>query len=70
MAAFDNFTNPYQNPADISNKYCQHYRLQERFHPDGRIKTPAEDPVKLWVIDIHPTHLGLSLEAMNIKSEG
>jgi len=49
---FSNFTNPYQNPADVSEKYRKHAVLQKLFKADGAYVRPAEDPVTIWAIDI------------------
>jgi len=64
MTAFANFTNPYQGPASIPDKYRHHPRLQGLFQPDGRYTRPAEDPVTLWVIDRLHTHYGVPLAAL------
>ncbi|HEY9799748.1 MAG TPA: N-6 DNA methylase [Leptolyngbyaceae cyanobacterium] len=64
---FSNFTNPYQNPADIPEKYRQSMNLQKLFKSDGSYVRPAEDPVTMWAIDILHTEYGVPLEAMALE---
>ena len=49
---FDNFTNPFQNPADVPEKYRRHPSIQKLFRLDGSgaYVRPAEDPVTFWAI--------------------
>lgn len=49
---FNSFTNPYQNPADVPEKYRRHAALQKLFKADGAYVRPAEAPVTIWAIDI------------------
>lgn len=49
---FSNFTNPYQNPKEIPEKYLNHSNLQGLFKSDGTYVRPAEYPVTLWALDI------------------
>jgi len=49
---FNSFINPYQNPADVPEKYRKHSALQKLFKADGAYVRPAEDPVTIWAIDI------------------
>ncbi|MDZ7956331.1 MAG: hypothetical protein RMY34_00215 [Aulosira sp. DedQUE10] len=52
---FSDFTNPYQNPANIPQKYRQHINLQKLFKADGSYVRPAEDPVTMWALEIEVT---------------
>ncbi|MEH1985221.1 type I restriction enzyme HsdR N-terminal domain-containing protein [Nostoc sp.] len=63
---FSNFTNPYQNPADIPAKYRQHMNLQKLFKADGSYVRPAEDPVTIWAIEILVEEYDVPLEAMEL----
>ncbi|MEA5569353.1 hypothetical protein, partial [Anabaena sp. UHCC 0399] len=52
---FSDFTNPYQNPANIPQNYRQHINLRKLFKADGSYVRPAEDPVTMWVLQMyHP----------------
>jgi type I restriction enzyme M protein len=64
---FSNFTNPYKNPADVPQRYRQHFRLQKLFRTDGTYLRPAEDPVTIWaIVNLHEEY-GVPLEALEIE---
>ncbi|MGF2036659.1 MAG: hypothetical protein RMZ43_015325 [Nostoc sp. CmiVER01] len=60
---FSDFTNPYQNPANIPQKYRQHINLLKLFKADGSYVRPAEDPVRMWALEILVEEYGVPLEA-------
>ncbi|MEH2296737.1 N-6 DNA methylase [Nostoc sp.] len=64
---FSDFTNPYQNPANIPQKYRQHINLQKLFKADGSYVRPAEDPVTMWALQILVEEYGVPLEAMQLE---
>ncbi len=55
---FSDFTNPYQNPADIPEKYPTHPNLQKLFRADGSYVRREEDPLTMWAIQIERMILG------------
>jgi Type I restriction modification DNA specificity domain/Type I restriction enzyme R protein N terminus (HSDR_N) len=64
---FSDFTNPYQNPANIPQKYRQHINLRKLFKADGSYVRPAEDPVTMWTLQILVEEYGVPLEAMELE---
>ncbi|RCJ39854.1 hypothetical protein A6769_04610 [Nostoc punctiforme NIES-2108] len=64
---FSDFTNPYQNPANIPQKYRQHINLLKLFKADGSYVRPAEDPVTMWALEILVEEYGVPLEAMELE---
>jgi type I restriction enzyme M protein len=62
---FSNFTNPYQNPADVPEKYRKN--LQKLFKADGSYVRQSEDPVTLWAINLLVEEYGVPLEAMELE---
>ncbi|MEH2122821.1 HsdM family class I SAM-dependent methyltransferase [Nostoc sp.] len=66
---FSDFTNPYQNAADIPQKYRQHINLQKLLLSDGSGKyvRPLEDPVTIWAIQILEEEYGVPLNAMELE---
>lgn len=48
---FDDFTNPFRDPASVPDEYRHHPSLQKLFRADGSYVRPAEDLVTLWAID-------------------
>ncbi|YAF93743.1 MAG: restriction endonuclease subunit M [Nodularia sp. CChRGM 3473] len=64
---FSNFTNPYQNPANIPQNYRQHINLHKLFKADGSYVRPAEDPVTMWALQILVEEYGVPLEAMELE---
>jgi type I restriction enzyme M protein len=64
---FSDFTNPYQNPANIPQKYRQHINLLKLFKADGCYVRPAEDPVTMWALQILVEEYGVPLEAMELE---
>ncbi|MFQ3618755.1 MAG: hypothetical protein SNJ50_18860 [Cyanobacteriota bacterium] len=65
---FANFTNPYQNPADVPENYRKHPAIARRFRPDGTYLNTLEDPVTLWAIDILHREYGVPLDAMEVEA--
>jgi type I restriction enzyme M protein len=57
---FSDFTNLYQNPADIPEKYPTHPNLQKLklFRADGSYVRREEDLVTMWAIQIERMILG------------
>jgi type I restriction enzyme M protein len=64
---FDNFTNPFQDPASVPDHYRKHAVLQKLFKSDGTYVRPAEDPVTMWTVDILVQEYGVPLEAMELE---
>ncbi len=64
---FNNFTNPYQNPADVPEKYRKDSALQKLFKADGSFVRPAEDPVTIWAIAILVNEYRAPLEAIELE---
>ncbi|MCC5617222.1 N-6 DNA methylase [Nostoc sp. CHAB 5836] len=64
---FSDFTNPYQNPANIPQKYRQYINLLKLFKADGSYVRPAEDPVTMWALEILVEEYGVPLEAMELE---
>ncbi|MBD2529012.1 hypothetical protein H6G97_05285 [Nostoc flagelliforme FACHB-838] len=64
---FSDFTNPYQNPANIPQNYRQHINLLKLFKADGSYVRPAEDPVTMWALQILVEEYGVPLEAMELE---
>ncbi len=62
---FSNFTNPYQNPADVPEE-CRK-NLQKLFKADGSYARQSEDPVTLWAINLLVEEYGVPLEAMELE---
>lgn len=65
--AFENFTNPFKNPADAPEQYRAHPRLSKLFQPDGSYTRPLEDPVTLWAVDVLHRGYSVPLEAMELE---
>jgi type I restriction enzyme M protein len=66
---FDNFTNPFQTPADVPANYRTHQSIQKLFKLDGSgaYVRPAEDPVTIWaIIKLHEEY-SVPLEAMLLE---
>jgi hypothetical protein len=64
---FSDFTNPYQNPANIPQNYRQDINLRKLFKADGSYVRPAEDPVTMWALQILLEEYGVPLEAMELE---
>jgi len=64
---FDQFTNPFQDPTQVEEKYRRHPNLAKLFKTDGSYVRPAEDPVTLWVIDVLHREYNVPLEAMELE---
>jgi type I restriction enzyme M protein len=64
---FSDFTNPYQNPANIPQNYRQDINLRKLFKADGSYVRPAEDPVTMWALEILKEEYGVPLEAMELE---
>lgn len=64
---FSNFTNPYQNPANVPQKYRNHPEISRFFKTDGTYIRPAEDPVTVWAIAILETEYGVPLDAIALE---
>ena len=45
---FENFINPFQNPANVPDEYRNHPRLGRLFQANGTYIRPLEDPVTMW----------------------
>jgi len=67
MMPFENFTNPFQNPANVPAKYRTHPRLSKLFQPDGTYTRPMEDPVTLWAVDLLHRNYEVPLESMELE---
>jgi type I restriction enzyme M protein len=61
---FENFTNPFRNPADVPAKHRNHPRLYRLFQPDGSYTLRSEGPVTMWAIDVLHREYNVPLEAM------
>jgi len=66
---FSDFTNPYQNSADVPEKYRNHPATSKLFRSDGSgaYVRPAEDPVTMWAINLLVEEYGVPLEAMELE---
>ena len=64
---FDNFTNPYQDSANVPEEYRQHPSLSKLFQADGSYVRPLEDPVTLWVISLLHEEYDVPLEALELE---
>ncbi len=64
---FDNFTNPFKDPASVPDHYRHHTALEKLFKADGAYVRPAEDPVTMWAIDILVQEYSVPLEAMELE---
>ncbi len=64
---FINFTNLYQNPADVPDDYRSHHRLSKLFKIDGTYVRPVEDPVTLWAIALLHQEYGVPLDALELE---
>jgi type I restriction enzyme M protein len=67
MMKFENFDNPFKNPADAPDRYRKHQTLSKLFKKDGSYVRPAEDPVTLWAIELLHREYGVPLEAMGLE---
>jgi len=65
--AFENFTNPFKDPAEAVAKYRAHPRLSKLFQSDGTYTRPLEDPVTLWAVDVLHREYNVPLEAMELE---
>ena len=65
--SFSNFTNPFQDVANVPADYRAHAMLQKLFKADGSYVRPAEDPVTLWAIDVLVKNYGIPLEALELE---
>jgi type I restriction enzyme M protein len=65
---FTNFTNPYQNPANVPDNYRKHSNLSKLFKTDGTYVRPAEDPVTVWAISLLYEEYGVPLDALELES--
>ena len=64
---FNNFTNPYQNPANVPEVYRKHTNLSKLFKVDSTYVRPAEDPVTVWAIDLLHQEYGVPLDALELE---
>ena len=64
---FSNFTNPYQNSADVLLRYRKHPNLSKLFKLDGSYVRPAEDPVTIWAIEILETEYNVPVKVMELE---
>ena len=64
---FTNFTNPYQNPANVPENYRKQFNLSKLFKTDGTYVRPAEDPVTLWAISVLAEEYGVPLNALELE---
>lgn len=65
--SFNNFTNPFQNPAEVPEEYRKHPNLAKLFKADGSYIRPAEDPVTMWAIDTLHREYGVPLDGMDLE---
>jgi len=65
---FTNFTNPYQNSANVPEDYRKHSAIARRFKADGTYLNPLEDPVTIWAIDLLHREYGVPLNAMEVEA--
>ena len=65
---FSNFTNPYENSADVPEKYRKDSVTSKRFLQDGSCVNAKEDPVTNWAIEILETEYGVPLEVMELEA--
>jgi type I restriction enzyme M protein len=65
--AFENFTNPFVDPANVPERYRSHPRLSKLFQRDGSYIRPLEDPVTLWAVDILYREYNVPLDAMELE---
>ena len=64
---FDNFTNPFPDPASVPDHYRRHPALQILFQADGTYTLSVEHPVTMWAIDILVREYNVPLEAMELE---
>jgi hypothetical protein len=66
---FANFTNPFQDPANVPDAYRTHPNLEKLFRKDGsgNYIRPAEDPVTIWAIIKLVEEYGVPLDAMQLE---
>lgn len=64
---FTNFTNPYQNPADVPEVYRKHTNLSKLFKTDSTYVRPVEDPVTIWAIALLHQEYGVPLDALELE---
>lgn len=64
---FSKFTNPYQDPANVPEKYRKHHTIGKLFRADGTYLRPIEDPVTLWAIEILETEYSVPLAVMRLE---
>jgi type I restriction enzyme M protein len=64
---FANFTNPYQEPASVPEKYRFHPSLRKLFQIEGTYVRPAEDPVTLWAVILLHEEYKVPLEALVLE---
>lgn len=65
---FSNFTNPYQNSADVPDKYCKHLLTSKRFLKNGSYVNTKEDSVSIWTIEIQETEYGVPLKVIELEA--
>ncbi|MBD1808104.1 N-6 DNA methylase [Microcoleus sp. FACHB-SPT15] len=65
---FSNFTNPYEKPENVPERYRKHSVTSKRFLPNGSYVNAKEDPVTIWAIEILETEYGVPLEAMELEA--
>lgn len=65
--SFANFTNPYRNPADVTEDYRKHPNLSKLFKADSTYVRPAEDPVTVWAIALLYQEYGVPLDAVELE---
>ena len=65
--SFENFSNPYRNPADVPQKYRNHFALLTLFRADGAYQRAAEDPVTMWAITVLHEEYDVPLEVMELE---
>ncbi len=65
---FSNFTNPYQNSANVPEVYRKHPTIARRFKADGTYLNPLEDPVTIWAVEVLHREYGVPLDAMELEA--
>src|SRR5215216_1719174 len=64
---FENFINPFQNPANVPDEYRNHPRLGRLFQANGTYIRPLEDPVTMWAIHVLHCKYNVPLDAMDLE---
>jgi type I restriction enzyme M protein len=65
---FNDFQNPFQDPAKAPEAYRKHSSLSKLFRADGSYVRRMEDPVTLWAIHTLNQEYGVPLEAMELEA--